>query len=100
MGKSTQQRLPSGGNQIIQEANGVEAALLSQLTVALPPLYLEAYRDPHSNQITTPLVMILEDLFTTYGAITEEELDAKEQALKARIFDITQPLLHMYAASW
>jgi len=84
--------------RLFREANGVEAALLSQLTVALPPLYLEAYRDEHSNQITTSLVTILSELFSTYGATTEEELAAKEQARKGRIFEITQPRLHLYAA--
>lgn len=84
--------------RLYREANGVEAALLSQLTVALPPLYLEAYRNESSNQITTPLVNILAERFTTYGAISEEELDEKEHVLKARIFELTQPLLHLYAA--
>ena len=84
--------------RLYREANGVEAALIGQLTVALPPLYLESYRDSSSNTITTPLVDILKDLFTIYGAISEEELDAREQALRARIFDLTQPLLHLFAA--
>ena len=84
--------------RLYREANGVEAALLGQLTTALPPLYLESYRDSSSNQITTPLVEILTDLFTIYGAISEEELDAREQALKTRIFELTQPLLHLFAA--
>ena len=79
------------------EANRVEAALLSQLTLALPPLYLEGYHHPSSNKITTPLVDILQDLFTPYRAISEEELHAREQALKARIFKVTQPLFHLYA---
>ena len=84
--------------RLFREANGVEAALLSQLTVALPPLYLEGYRDPHSNKINKSLVDIFKDLFSIYGAISEEELNAKEQALKARLFELTQPLLHLYQA--
>ena len=64
--------------RLFREANGVEAALLSQLTVALPPLFLDGYRDAVSNKITKPLVDILQDLFNIYGVIPEEELDAKE----------------------
>ena len=35
---------------------------------------------------------------TTYGAISDEELDEKEANLKTRIFDITQPMVHLYQA--
>ena len=84
--------------RLYREANGVEDALIGQLTQALPPLYLESYRDPHSNRITAPLITILADLFTTYGSISEEELEEKEQALRARVFDITRPLLHVFSA--
>ena len=35
---------------------------------------------------------------TTYGAISAEELEEREQALKAKVFDITQPLVTLYNA--
>ena len=84
--------------RLFREANGVEDALISQLTQALPPLFLETYRDTHSNRITASLITILHDLFITYGSISDEELKEKEQALCAQIFDITKPFIHLFAA--
>ena len=79
--------------RLFREANAVEEALTKQLSDALPPHYLKKYRNVHSNKISTPIRDILGELFTTYGAITDEELSEKETTLKARIFDITQPLV-------
>lgn len=84
--------------RLFREANGVEEALTKQLGQALPDLYLKPFRDPISNKITTPLRTILTTLFQTYGAITDEELEDKEDALRARIFDITQPMIHLFQA--
>ena len=84
--------------RLYREMNAVEQALLKQLSEALPPLYLKQYRDTHSNKISTPIRDILEDLMQTYGAISAEELEEREQTLKARVFDITQPLVTLYNA--
>ena len=84
--------------RLFREANAVEEALVKQLSDALPPHYLKGYRNVHSNKISTPLRDILADLFTTYGAITEEQLTEKEMSLRAHIFDITQPLVELYNA--
>ena len=84
--------------RLFREANAVEEALVKQLSDALPPHYLKRYRNVHSNKISTPLRDILAELFTTYGAITEEQLTEKEMSLRAHIFDITQPLVELYNA--
>ena len=60
---------------LFREANAVEKALLKQLTRALPDLYLLPYRDQTTNTISTPLVDILQQLFQTYGSISDEELE-------------------------
>ena len=83
---------------LFRETNAVEQALLKQLTAALLALYLKPYRDSTSNKITTPIRTIITDLIKTYGAINQEELEEKEMALKERIFDITQPLVHLFTA--
>ena len=82
--------------RLFREANAVEEALIKQLSDALPPHYLKKYRNQHSNKITTPIRTILEDLFQTYGAITEEQLADKEATLRAHVFDITQPLVELF----
>ena len=76
----------------------MEQALLKQLTEALPVLYLRSYRDTVSNKITTPIRDILSDLMTTYGAVSSDELETQEQELRARVLDITQPMIHLYLA--
>ena len=83
---------------LFQEANGVKEALLKQLHQALPELYLHPYCNTNLNQITTPICTILQELLTTYGGISDEELEEKGTALKTQIFDITQPMVHLYQA--
>ena len=83
---------------LFHEANGVEALLISQLTLAPPAMFLDGFQDTHSNCITALLIDILTHLFLIYGAIPEEELDQREQNPKSRVFDLTQPLLHLYNA--
>ena len=72
--------------------------MLKQLTRALPDLYLLPYRDQTTNTISTPLVDILQQLFQTYDSISDEELEEQESNLKTRIFDLTQPLVHLFQA--
>ena len=84
--------------RLYREANAVEEALLKQLSSALPDLYLKQYRNKYSNKITTPLRTILRDLFTTHGAISDEELLERETTLRARVFEIQEPLNALYQA--
>ena len=82
--------------RVFRESVSVEAALTKQLVQALPPLYLKSFRNVHSNSITTSIPDILAYLFTTYGAISEEELENEKENLKEKIFDITQPLIILF----
>ena len=86
------------GLRLFREANAVEEALTKQLSDALPAHYLKKYRNVHSNKIGTPIRDIIAELITTYGAINDEELSEKETTLKARIFDITHPMVELYNA--
>ena len=71
--------------KLFREANGVEDALLTQLNQALPPLYLEHYRDINSQKITTRLQIILQELFDTYGEISDEQVKEEEAELKKKV---------------
>ena len=84
--------------RLFRESNAVEEALIKQLSDALPQHYLKKYRNEHSNKIATPLRTILDELFQTYGAITDKQLADKESTLRAHIFDITQPLVELFNA--
>lgn len=82
--------------RLFREANNVEKALLKQLSEAIPELYLKRFRSRHTNTLTASLPVILAYLFQTYGDISEEELTSADETLKAKVFDITQPIEVMY----
>ena len=84
--------------RLFRETNAVEEALITQLSNALPAHYLKRYRNTISNKIQTPIHKILSDLFTAHGAITDHELITRESTLRARIFEISQPLVELYNA--
>ena len=48
------------------------------------------------NTITTDARTLLQHLITTYGAVEQEEVDDTEEKLKAKVFDITQPLVYIF----
>ena len=74
---------------LLQECTGVEAALINQLNTAFPPLYLEQYQDRNPQKITINLQSILNDIFITYGEITDNELKEAETVLQETIFNIS-----------
>ena len=82
--------------RLYREITQVEKALIKQLGQAMPSDYLKSFRNIHTNTITTPLPTILSHLFTTYGAIEPEELHEIEQNLRAKVFDICEPLVVMF----
>ena len=51
------------------EYKQVEKALIKQLGIALPPMYLQSFRNTHTNTITTDIPDLLEHIFITYGAV-------------------------------
>ena len=48
--------------------------------------------------ITQPLFTVLTTLITTYGDVTSEELEEAHTVIKARVFDVSQPLVAMFDA--
>ena len=82
--------------RVFREVDNVEKALKKQLVDAMPELYLKRFRNRNTNTLTDSLPVILAYLFQTYGDISDEELTKAEETLKAKVFDITQPLAIMY----
>ena len=59
-------------------------------------MYLKSFRNTCSNNFNVNLVTILQNLFTTYGAITLKELKEQEDTFCANIFDTQQPLVIIF----
>ena len=79
-----------------KEMTNLEKALLKLISQAVPEMFLKPYRNQYSNGITTPIPDIFDDLMAIYGVVPEEELVQAESALRARVFDIAQPLVIIY----
>ena len=82
--------------RVFHECVNVEKALIKQLNQALPSEYLKQYRNVHSNTITASLLVILTNLFTRYGQVSDTYLREVEDKLRSRVFDITEPLVVLY----
>ena len=81
--------------QLFKEMTNLEQTLIHQLTQAIPSAYLRSFRNRHSNSIQTTLPVLFASLFRTYGKIPENELQSAEQTLRAKVYDITEPLVVM-----
>ena len=81
---------------MFNEVTHIEKAIFTQLSKALPELYLKRFRNVHLNTITSNIPTVLEDLFTTYGNIEPELLDNKKEQLEAKVFDTTEPLAILF----
>ena len=63
---------------------------------ALPAMYLMPFRNDESHAISIPISDILDNLLLTYGEIEEEEVLEAESNLRAKVFDITQPIIILF----
>ena len=79
-----------------KEMLALEKLLLSQLSKAVPAMYLKSFRNQHSNVIDKPVSEILSHLFDTYGKISQEKLRDEEEKLRGQVFEITEPLILMF----
>ena len=75
--------------RLYNECQAVEQALRQQLVEAVESDYLDALRNPHTEMIQSSIPTIINHLRETYGAITDEELSDREDALKAFVYDPT-----------
>ena len=79
--------------ELFREMVMLEKSLLKMLSQAVPSMYLKKFRNKHSNALEKTIPEILDFLFTTYGKISEEKLLTEEQNLRARVFEITDPMI-------
>ena len=73
--------------RVYHEVENVDKSLKQQIVQAVEPKYLDAVRNRVSDTITIPVHAVMEHLFNTYGEITPETFQQKEQELKATVFD-------------
>ena len=73
--------------RVYHEVENVDKALKQQIVQAIEPKYLDAVRNRTSDTITIPVYQVMEHLFNTYGEITPETFQKKEQKVKAMTFD-------------
>ena len=59
-------------------------------------MYLKVFQSRHSNTIFAPILLILSTLFSTYGKVLEEALQLKEANLRAKVFNIVDPLIIVF----
>ena len=73
--------------RVYHEVENVDKALKQQIVQAIEPKYLTAVRNRTSDTITIPVYEVMEYLFNTYGEVTPETFQTKEQETKAMTFD-------------
>ena len=73
--------------QVYHEVENVDKALKQQIVQAVEPCYLDAVQNCTSDTITIPVYEVMEHLFNTYGEITPETFQQKEQEIKSKTFD-------------
>ena len=78
--------------RIFRECNGVEAALMQQLTEAIDAIYLEALRDATTNAIGLPIYDVIRYLYDTYGDISPETLEDERQKTNQLTYDPALPV--------
>ena len=78
------------------EVTDLEKALIKMLSRTIPSMYLMHFRNEFSSAINARIPVILSHLLDTYGRVTEDDLLRAEGLLRARIYDITEPLVVMF----
>ena len=82
--------------RLFREMTALEKCLLKLLSQAIPAPYLKPFRNHNSNAIDANIPTILTTLFQTYGIVPEEQLLQEEASLRAKVFEITEPLIILY----
>ena len=82
--------------KLFQEIVALEKYLMKLLSHAVPAIFLKPFRSRNSNAITQDIPTILTTLFNDHGQVPEEELLTEENNLRAKVFDIAQPIIVLY----
>jgi len=81
---------------LFKEMIDLEKVLITLLIQAIPSVYLHQFRNVHSNAIDQQIPAIFTRLMDDYGNITEDEFKDALQALRQKVFDISEPLVAMF----
>jgi hypothetical protein len=82
--------------RVFREVVDIEKALIKQLVQAVPEVYMKPFRNQYSNSVNVSLSSILTSLFNTYRKVQDDTLQEATDKLRARIYDISQPLVVMF----
>lgn len=69
---------------------------VKQLRAAIPAMYLKQYINRKSNEIDTPIPTILQNLFRTYGKVSQDEVKLTQTALKEEVHNITEQFIAIF----
>ena len=78
--------------RVFREVIGVERAIRQQLVTAIKPKYLHALRSPGTNKLTQMIPEIFENLFSTYGDVTPEDLRELTARVRGLIYPPQEPV--------
>ena len=77
---------------VFKEVNAVDQALIQQIIKAVEPDFLSALRNHTTNIINMPVLNVLDYLGNTYGNVTEEMLQEREDRVSRMSYSLSQPI--------
>ena len=77
---------------LFKEVKGVEKALIQKIVKTVRPEYLNALRNRNTTSITGTVYNIIDHLSTTYGRVTAQMFDAKEEEVRKMTYNPTRPI--------
>jgi hypothetical protein len=78
--------------RLFREVEGVEKALIQQIVKAIEPTYLASLRDRNSNSLRGTVNDILAHMQTTYGRISPQMMEDREQELRTMTYNPKFPI--------
>ena len=84
--------------RLFKEVEGVEKALIQQIVQAVRPDYLNALRNRTTTAITGPVYNIIDHLSTTYGLVTAQMFDEREEEVRKMTYNPTHPIDNIFTA--
>ena len=84
--------------RLFKEVEGVEKALIQQIEQAVRPEYLNILRNHTTTSITGPVYNIIDHLSTTYGRVTAQMFDEKEEEVRKMTYNPTHPIDNIFTA--
>ena len=79
-----------------RETVNVEKAMIKQVVHAVDSQYLDSLRNTITDCIDSPIITILNHLFTKYGRVNSETLAEKEKSVREIQYNPQDPLITIY----